>query len=138
MTPRFLTDPTIATSGRTATPYARFKGIAAWWGCHLVKEPHPDAPDGYLYVDLDNCAYEDSNDYNRPSRQLLQPPEPAPGVDQLLQRHLAIPRGQAGRRRRRLRQGRPRPSRRCGGHLDLIHRGRHHLHRHGELSCFKV
>ena len=67
----FLTDGTIATSDTTATPYALIVGLAKWWLCHLTKESST-APaargDGYIYSDLDDCAYEDSDYYNRPSR----------------------------------------------------------------------
>ena len=68
----FLTDSTIATADKSATPYALFKGLASWWECHLVKESDQAALDGYYWVDLDDCAYEDSNYYNRPSNH----PEP--------------------------------------------------------------
>ena len=49
----FLTDGTIATADKTATPYALFVGLASWWECHLVKEQHPVAKDGYYWVDID-------------------------------------------------------------------------------------
>ena len=47
----FLTDGTLATSDKTATPYALVKGLADFWVCHLTKEPS-DAVDGYIYSDL--------------------------------------------------------------------------------------
>lgn len=64
----FLDDSTLATADATATPYALVKGLAAWWVCHLTKEASAGATDGYVYSDLDDCAYEDSNYYTRPSR----------------------------------------------------------------------
>ena len=80
----FLTDSTLATKDPTATPYALFRGLANWWVCHLTKEEtgsHTKAADlssdadrkrtligSYKYVDEDDCAYEDSNYYTRPSR----------------------------------------------------------------------
>ena len=80
----FLTDSTIATKDPTATPYALFRGLANWWVCHLTKEEttlsdqtanlrsemHSKSTfrSSYLYVDQDDCAYEDSNYYTRPSR----------------------------------------------------------------------
>ena len=66
----FLADQTLATNDTTATPYALIKGLAEWWVCHLTRESEPGAQDGdgYVYVDLDDCAYEDSNYYTRPSR----------------------------------------------------------------------
>ena len=57
----FLTDPTLATADPTATPYALVRGLAEWWVCHLTKEEAPAAKDGYIFSDLDDCAYEDSN-----------------------------------------------------------------------------
>ena len=57
----FLTDPTLATADPTATPYALVRGLAEWWVCHLTKEEAPTAKDGYIFSDLDDCAYEDSN-----------------------------------------------------------------------------
>ena len=56
----FLTDATIASADPSATPYAFFKGLGAWWLCHLVKDA------GGVYQDYDDCAYEDSNYYTRP------------------------------------------------------------------------
>ena len=61
----FLADATIATADPTATPYALVRGLAAWWLCHLVKKPVPSAPNGYLWQDYDDCAYEDTNYYTR-------------------------------------------------------------------------
>ena len=80
----FLTDSTLATKDPTATPYALFRGLANWWVCHLTKEDTGSQPQAanlssdadrnrtlngsYKYVDEDDCAYEDSNYYTRPSR----------------------------------------------------------------------
>jgi hypothetical protein len=80
----FLTDSTLATKDPTATPYALFKGLANWWVCHLTKEdtslsdqtpdlssetePKSTLRSSYTYVDQDDCAYEDTNYYTRPSR----------------------------------------------------------------------
>ena len=64
----FLTDRTLATADPTATPYELFKGLANWWVCHLTKEADSSASDGYIYSDLDDCAYEDTNYYTRPER----------------------------------------------------------------------
>merc|ERR1712216_486737 len=61
----FLTDTTLATDDPTATPYALVAGLAEWWVCHFTKSTMPS---GYRYDDLDDCAYEDSDYYNRPSR----------------------------------------------------------------------
>ena len=57
----FLTDQSLATADPTATPYALVRGLAEWWVCHLTKEEAPTAKDGYVFSDLDDCAYEDSN-----------------------------------------------------------------------------
>ena len=63
----FLTDGTLATVDRAATPYALVTGLADWWVCHLTKESSPAAAvaggEGgaaatYVYVDLDDCACE--------------------------------------------------------------------------------
>ena len=54
----FLTDATLATADPTATPYALVRGLAEWWVCHLTKEEAPTAKDGYIFSDLDDCAYE--------------------------------------------------------------------------------
>ena len=69
----FLTDGTLATVDRAATPYALVTGLADWWVCHLTKEESPPstasaaaaavagasqggAAATYVYVDLDDCA----------------------------------------------------------------------------------
>ena len=57
----FLTESTIATEDKTATPYALFKGLSDWWVCHLKKEMLPGASGGYIFSDLDDCAEEDTN-----------------------------------------------------------------------------
>lgn len=94
----FLMDGSLATSDTTATPYALVKGLAQWWLCHLTKEDSAmpstknkkaaaaassngntaassigggggsSSGSGYVYSDLDDCAYEDSDYYNRPAR----------------------------------------------------------------------
>lgn len=63
----FLLDTTLATSDHTATPYALIRGLAEWWLCHLTNETIPGAQLRQL-SSLDDCAYEDTNYDNRPSR----------------------------------------------------------------------
>ena len=64
----FLTDATLATADTNATVYALFKGLSEWWASHLKKEMVSGGGGSYIFSDLDDCAEEDTNYYNRPSR----------------------------------------------------------------------
>jgi hypothetical protein len=64
----FLLDTTLATSDRTATPYALIRGLAEWWLCHLTNETVEGSSAQSQFSSLDDCSYEDTNYDNRPSR----------------------------------------------------------------------